>query len=49
MLSECRNENIVLGVGDIARLLKKLDELKEQGFFSIDEFLRIKEALLPKI
>ena len=46
MLSECRSENIVLGVGDIAALLRKLDELRKQGAFSEVEYWSIKEALL---
>ena len=46
MLSECRSEKKVLGVGDIAALLRKLDELRKQGAFSNKEFLQIKSALL---
>ena len=46
MLSECRSERKVLGVGDIAALLRKLDELRRQGAFSEVEYRNIKEALL---
>ena len=43
MLSECRNENIVLGVGDIAALLRKLDELKENQIVSCTELEKLRE------
>ncbi len=46
MLSECRSEKKVLGLGDIAALLRKLDELRKQGAFSDVEYRNIKEALL---
>ena len=46
MLSECRSERKVLGLGDIAALLRKLDELRKQGAFSEVEYRNIKDALL---
>ena len=45
-MSECRSEKKVLGLGDIAALLRKLDELRKQGAFSDVEYRNIKEALL---
>ena len=45
-MSECRSEKKVLGLGDIAALLRKLDELRKQGAFSEVEYRNIKEALL---
>ena len=49
MLDECRSENKALGLGDIAALLRKLDELRIQDYISDTDFMNIKKALLGDI
>ncbi|KKL91042.1 hypothetical protein LCGC14_1898650 [marine sediment metagenome] len=49
MLSECKSERKVLGLGDTAALLRRLNKLRAQDYISYNDFINIRKAFFANI
>lgn len=48
-MSECRSEKKVLGVGDIANMLRKLEKLENKNVLTKGEFSFIRNIILENM